>query len=101
MQVQAILSDGTGNFDEERLLKQLPKDLHLPETKVQRAVEEQAKDRKRTTLVQAVSWLRQRKMDDTVKALNNMVACNKVWAPTQRQSVSLLCGVVTGSWEGC
>ena len=77
-QVQAILSDGTGNFDEERLLQQLPKDLHLPEKKVHRAVEEQAKDRKRTTLVQAVSYLRQRKMEDTVKALNNLVACNKV-----------------------
>lgn len=78
LQVQAVLSDGTGNFDEERLLQQLPKDLHLPETKVRKAVEEQAKDRKRTTLVQAVSYLRQRKMEDTVKALNNMVACNKV-----------------------
>lgn len=79
MQVQEILSNGSGNFDEERLLQQLPKDLHLPEKKVHRAVEEQAKDRKRTTLVQAVSYLRQRKMDDTVKALNNLVACNKVW----------------------
>lgn len=78
LQVQAILSDGTGNFDEERLLHTLPKDLHLPEKKVQRAVEDQAKDRKRTTLVQAVSYLRQKKLDDTVKALNNLVACNKV-----------------------
>lgn len=43
-----------------------------------RAVEEQATSRKRNTLVQAVSYLRQRKMEDTVKALNNLVACNKV-----------------------
>ena len=73
-----MLSDGTGNFDEERLLHQLPTDLQLPEKKVKRAVEDQAKDRKRTFLVQAVSYLRQRKLDDTVKALNNLVACNKV-----------------------
>lgn len=78
LQVQSVLSDGTGNFDEQRLLQQLPKDLHLTEKKAQKAVEEQAKDRKRTTLVQAVSYLRQRKLDDTVKALNNLVACNKV-----------------------
>ena len=76
-----MLSNGTGDFDEERLLHQLPKELNLPEKKVHRAVEEQAKDRKRSTLVQAVSYLRQKKMDDTVKALNNLVACNKVGLP--------------------
>ena len=78
LQIQAALSSGTGNFDEERLLHQLPKDLSLPEKKVHRAIEEQAKDRKRTTLVQAISFLRQKKLDDTVKALNNLVACSKV-----------------------
>lgn len=72
------LLNGTGEFDEERLLHQLPKELSLPENKVRRSVEEQAKDRKRNTLVQAVSYYRQRKMDDTIKALNNLVACNKV-----------------------
>ena len=38
----------------------------------------QGKDRKRTTLVQAVSHLRQRKSDEVVKSLNNLLACNKV-----------------------
>lgn len=73
-----MLANGTGEFDEERMLQQLPKELRLPEKKVKRAVEDQAKDKKRTTLVQAISYYRQRKMDDTVKALNNLVACNKV-----------------------
>ena len=77
-QIKDVLSSGTGEFDQERLLHQLPKELSLSEKKVHRAVEDQAKDRKRTTLVQAVSYLRQKKMDDTVKALNNLVACNKV-----------------------
>ena len=78
LQIKDVLSSGTGDFDQERLLHQLPKELSLSEKKVHRAVEDQAKDRKRTTLVQAVSYLRQKKMDDTVKALNNLVACNKV-----------------------
>ena len=78
MQIQSILSNGTGIFDQDRLLHQLPKDLSLAEKKVHRAVEEQAKDRKRTTLVQAISYLRQKKLDDTVKALNNLIACSKV-----------------------
>ena len=92
MQIQQRLGDGTGNFDEERLLHQLPKDLALSEQKVKRAIEDQAKDRKRTTLVQAVSYLRQKKMADTVKALNNLVACNKVRL--------LICPVVLNARRG-
>ena len=41
----------------------------------------QGKDRKRTTLVQAVSHLRQRKSEDVVKSLNNLLACSKVGSP--------------------
>lgn len=78
MQVQEVLGNGTGEFDEQRLLHQLPKELSLPEQKVKRSIQDQAKDKKRTTLVQAISYYRQKKMDDTVKALNNLVSCNKV-----------------------
>ncbi len=45
---------------------------------VKAAIETQAGDRKRNVLVQAVSLLRQRKLDDVVKSLNNLLACNKV-----------------------
>ena len=38
----------------------------------------QARDRKRTVLVQAVSLLRQRKLDEVVKSLNNLLAANRV-----------------------
>ena len=78
LQIQKVLSSGKGDFDAERLLQQLPQDLNLPEKKVKQTIQEQAKDRKRTTLVQAVSFLRQRKLDDTVKSLNNLLACSKV-----------------------
>ena len=67
-------------------MHQLPKDLSLAEKKVHRAVEEQAKDRKRTTLVQAVSYLRQKKLDESVKALNNLIACSKVSSRAMLQS---------------
>lgn len=46
------LTDGTGSFDAERLLERLPSDLALDGKKARRVVEELAKDRKRTTLVQ-------------------------------------------------
>ncbi|KAK9915263.1 hypothetical protein WJX75_006851 [Coccomyxa subellipsoidea] len=76
-EVAEVLSNGTGEFDSERLLEELPSQLHLPERRVKAAIEAQAGDRKRNVLVQAVSLLRQRKLDDVVKSLNNLLACNK------------------------
>ncbi len=57
-------------------------------TQVIAAIEAQAGDRKRNVLVQAVSLLRQRKLDDVVKSLNNLLACNKV---RSRQLTHLPC----------
>lgn len=82
-----MLSSGTGEFDEERLLQELPAALHLPERRVKAAIEAAAGDRKRNVLVQAVSLLRQRKLDEVVKSLNNLLACNKV----RSEVFSLLC----------
>jgi hypothetical protein len=36
-----------------------------------------AKDRRHTTLVQSISLLRQKKLDETVKSLNNLLACDR------------------------
>ena len=77
-QVASVLSSGTGEFDEERILKELPKQLSLPERRVKSVINGQASDRKRDVLVQAVSMLRQRKLNEVVKCLNNLLACNKV-----------------------
>ena len=77
-QVASVLSSGTGEFDEERILKELPAQLQLPERRVKSVINGQASDRKRDVLVQAVSMLRQRKLDEVVKCLNNLLACNKV-----------------------
>lgn len=51
-QVTERLTDGTGDFDPEALLKKLPEDLALPEKKVAAQMRTLAKDRRHTTLVQ-------------------------------------------------
>ena len=81
-QVASVLSSGTGDFDEERILKELPAVLSLPERRVRAVINGQASDRKRDVLVQAVSMLRQRKLDEVVKCLNNLLACNRVCLST-------------------
>ena len=78
-----MLSSGTGDFDEERILKELPVVLSLPERRVRAVISGQASDRKRDVLVQAVSMLRQRKLDEVVKCLNNLLACNRVCLASQ------------------
>jgi len=76
-QLARVLGDGSGEFDAPRLLEALPRELGLPGRRVSAAVEALTKDRKRTLLVQAISFLRQRKLADAVKALNNLLAANK------------------------
>ena len=78
IQVAGVLSAGTGEFDAARWLEEVPAALGLPQDKVQTTLNTLARDRKRTVLVQAVSYLRQRKLPDVVKAVNNLMACNKV-----------------------
>ena len=90
-QVASALSSGTGDFDEERILKELPKQLSLPERRVKSVINGQASDRKRDVLVQAVSMLRQRKLDEVVKCLNNLLACNKVRRLSSSQSFLISC----------
>ena len=75
--VEGALTDGTGNFSAEDLLQDLPEKLGLEEKKVKEIVKEVAGNRARSTLVQAISYLRQKKLDDAVKDVNNLVACNR------------------------
>ena len=74
-EISTKLTDGTGDFDGERMLVALPAELGLDAKKATEVVKELAGERKRTTLVQAVSFLRQRKVADVVKSLNNLRAC--------------------------
>lgn len=74
-EIIARLTDGTGTFDAERLLQQLPAELAIDAAKARRVAESLAAERKRTTLVQAIAYMRQRKLADTAKAMNNLLAC--------------------------
>lgn len=76
-----VLSSGTGEFDRQRFVEELPKKLGIKERRVKSALEGLAKDRKRTTLVQAISYLRQKKLGEAAKSLNNLLACHKVRGP--------------------
>lgn len=51
-QVVERLSDGTGDFSAERMLRQLPEELGIDAEKAARTVAELGGERKRTTLVQ-------------------------------------------------
>lgn len=79
-QMADALSSGTGEFNRTHFLEELPKQLGIKERRVKSALEGLARDRKRSTLVQSVSYLRQKKVDEAVKSLNNLVACHKVSA---------------------
>ena len=72
------LTNGSGEFDEARFLEDLPKRLGIKKRKVKSVLEGLAKDRKRSTLVQSVSYLRQKNAEEAVKSLNNLMACHKV-----------------------
>lgn len=52
-QVQERLNDGSGNFDADRLLVEMPRELAIPQKKVDAAMKTLTKDKRRTVLVQA------------------------------------------------
>lgn len=77
--LEAVLTDGSGAFDASEVLEELPEKLGLEEKKVKELVKDVAGKRKRTTLVQAISYLRQKKLDDAVKDINNLVSCERAY----------------------
>jgi len=74
-EIASKLGDGTGSFDAEKLLTEVPKELGIDSDKAARVAKSLAADKRRTTLVQAVSFLRQKKTKDTVESLNNLMSC--------------------------
>lgn len=78
VQIKGLLTNGTGVFDEEQVKHAWPQALGLSDKTVGRTMTELAGKRKNDMLVQGVAALRTKRFDDTVKALNNVMACNKV-----------------------
>ena len=73
--IEKSLTEAPANFDADELMKTIPEELGLDVTKAGNLVTKLAEDRKRPTLIQAVSMLRQNKKAETMKAAYNLVAC--------------------------
>jgi len=74
-EVNAKLSDGTGAFDVDKMLNEIPKELGIEADKAASIAKSLSAEKRRVTLVQAVSMLRQKKTKSTVESLNNLMAC--------------------------
>lgn len=74
-EVSAKLSDGTGAFDVDNLLNEIPKELGIDADKAIKIAKSLSAEKKRLTLVQAVSMMRQKKTKSTIESLNNLMAC--------------------------
>ena len=102
LQVKKLLTNGTGDFDDELIRHKWPQELGISEQRVLKVILAQVQDRRRDMLVQAVSSLRQKKLDDTVKGLNT-------WLPALRwgskRSSACFCGRQeidpVPSWSAC
>ena len=73
-EVDAQLSCGSGEFDAQRLLVRAPAALKLDADKVRSEVTKLAAEKKRTQLVQAVSFLRQKDKEAVLRSAANMLA---------------------------
>uniref|UniRef100_A0A0E0M934 Uncharacterized protein n=1 Tax=Oryza punctata TaxID=4537 RepID=A0A0E0M934_ORYPU len=76
--VEEIFSSGTGEFDEEEVYVKIPCDLIINAEKAKSIVQEIPKVRLDNALVQAVALLRQKKKDEVVSSLNDLLACDAV-----------------------
>ena len=76
-EVERLLTNGEGAYEAERVRKALPESLKVPAAKTDKIVAEVARERRRLTLVQAVSDLRQRNSDGVVRSLNNLISCER------------------------
>ncbi|TVU32207.1 hypothetical protein EJB05_23929, partial [Eragrostis curvula] len=74
--VEEIFSSGTGDFDEEEVYVKFPADLIISPEKAKKMVQDIAKVRLENSLVQAIALLRQKKRDDVVSSLNDLLACD-------------------------
>ena len=73
--VENALSTGTGDVEADALRVSLIDDLALERGRAERDLGEIAGNRKKDAMVQAVSFLRQQRREDSIRALNNLIAC--------------------------
>jgi hypothetical protein len=78
--VDGIFTSGTGQFDDVEIYDKIPSDLSIDVQKASSIVRELAKARISSSLIQAVSLLRQRNHTGVVSSLNDLLACDKAVA---------------------
>ncbi|GFH06038.1 uncharacterized protein HaLaN_00599, partial [Haematococcus lacustris] len=71
------VSDGTGDFDAQFVLKELPALLGLEDKRVMSVVKELVGTRRRLLLVQAVSQYRQKRGAEMVTSLLDLLSCSR------------------------
>lgn len=76
-EVEGLMTSGKGEFDESEVYGTIRETLGIGETKAKDIVTTIAQVRKRNSLVQAVSYLRQKNKEEVIKSLNNMIVCDK------------------------
>ena len=95
LQVKELLTNGTGNLDEEAVRHTWPQALGLSDQRVARTILELAGKRKNDMLVQAVAHLRTKRFEDCIAALNNVISCNKVgmaaWQDCEATGLPCIC----------
>lgn len=69
------VTDGSGDAERSYYFETLPSALALPPNKVRLIVKEEVSTRKRMLLVQAVSQFRQRRVNEAVTSLQNLLSC--------------------------
>lgn len=76
-EVERMLTNGTGVFNKEEMINEIPKMLILDEKKVQPMVLDIAKKQKRDSLVSSIAQIRQKDADASYRSIKNMLACHQ------------------------
>jgi len=99
-EVERLLSNGECAYENDKVRVELVEKLKLAEKKANDVVNAAATERRRLTLVQAVSGLRQKNASEVVRSLNNLVCCERavpegpvVWKE-QEEIKDLFCAFV-------
>ncbi|EFJ20681.1 hypothetical protein SELMODRAFT_443745 [Selaginella moellendorffii] len=76
--VDRELSSGKGEFDEDKFYTSMPAELELDPAKCRSMVDDLAKQRLKSSLIQAVALLRQKNETGVVSQLTNLLLCDKL-----------------------
>mmetsp|Transcript_17021 Transcript_17021/g.54299 ORF Transcript_17021/g.54299 Transcript_17021/m.54299 type:complete len:232 (-) Transcript_17021:55-750(-) len=75
-EVETMVSNGSGPFDFDKVLEESVTDLELEESRARGVLSSVAKEKKRGSLVTAISFLRQKDREGCQKNINNLLACH-------------------------